>query len=210
MFEAITPELDFTLDCESNGLYGQVFAIGYSVRDAEGNVLERGYAGADPSLYKDLGILDPWVEANVLPHLPPHTHQTAYDVRQWFWPIWMRWKAMGAKLYADCAYPVEAGFLADCVRDDEASRQWDGPYPFHEIASFLAAAGMDPLAVYDRLHEEEPRHHPEADSLQSGRLLFEAKRLLRQREIGSRRTALIDADIKHNQPSTLNPETKES
>jgi hypothetical protein len=54
---------------------------------------------------------------------------------------------------------------------DLSARQL-GPYPLHEIASFMTAAGMDPMATYARLPDELPKHHPLADARQSARLLW--------------------------------------
>ena len=51
---------------------------------------------------------------------------------------------------AECAWPVEASFLLKCVRDDQEDRTWKGPYPLHDVATLLLAAGMDPMATYTR------------------------------------------------------------
>jgi hypothetical protein len=72
---------------------------------------------------------------------------------------------------ADCAWPVEARFLARCVNDKPREREWQGPYPLMEIASYLEAAGMDPMKEYDRLPSELPKHNPLCDARQSARML---------------------------------------
>jgi hypothetical protein len=94
-------------------------------------------------------------------------------VRNGFWRTWLEWKSRGAVLVADCAWPVEARFLAACVDDNLDARTWDGPYPLHELASFMVAAGMDPMTTYDRL-PDEPQHDPLGDARQSARLLVMA------------------------------------
>ena len=47
----------------------------------------------------------------------------------------------------------------------------------------MLCAGMDPMATYDRLPAELPRHDPLADARQSARLLVEA---LRRSRIGAK------------------------
>ena len=74
---------------------------------------------------------------------------------------------------AECLWPVEARFIRDCITDD-AQRLPEAPYPFHEIASIMLAAGMDPMASYPRTPSEMPPHNPLADARLSARLLSEA------------------------------------
>jgi hypothetical protein len=82
-------------------------------------------------------------------------------------------------LAADCAWPVEARFLAACVDDQPEQRAWEGPYPLIDIASVRLAAGLDPLATVERLPSEMPAHDPLADARQSARLLIEALKVTR-------------------------------
>ena len=71
---------------------------------------------------------------------------------------------------ADCCWPVEANFLAQCIADNK-QRTGDGPYPLLDVSSFLVATGSDPLKQYPRLPNELPAHNPLADARQSARLL---------------------------------------
>jgi hypothetical protein len=66
---------------------------------------------------------------------------------------------------------VEANFLSACVRLNHAEREWQGPYPLHDLASVLLALGADALAVTERLPDELPAHHPLMDARQSARQL---------------------------------------
>src|SRR5205823_5852392 len=95
------------------------------------------------------------------------------QVRDSFWNKWQQWKNQGALLVADCGWPVEARFLAACVDDFPISREWEGPYPFHDLASILFAHGKDPTAKYERKRDELPEHDPKADAEQSARILIE-------------------------------------
>lgn len=156
-------------DVESNGLHGEGFAVGWVVVHdqetvAEGIAVSRTH---DP--------LTPWVVEHVLPALPRWTHETEKDVRDRFWGVWIDCCRQGPTLMAaDVAWPVEARFLAACVDDHRAEREWDGPYPLVDIASVRLAAGLDPLAEVERLPNELPAHNPLADARQSARLLLEA------------------------------------
>lgn len=159
----------FVFDVESVGLHGEGFAV------AGGVYLENGTAQWE---FKYACSIDEctgsdedraWVKENV-PAL-----QECYDgprqLRDAFWAMWMKAKSEGATMAADCLWPVEGGFVAACIKDDIDARKWEGPYPFAEISSFLAAAGMDPLGKYDRTPSELPIHDPLADARQSARML---------------------------------------
>ncbi len=157
----------FVFDVESIGLHGEAFAVGWVVIDRKGSELTSGLLGANPTDIRGLPGDHLWVRDNV-PELP--WRSTPRDVRAGFWNAWMNWR-YDALLVADCGWPVEARFLATCV-DDEPLRQ--GPYPLHELASFLLAAGMDPLGTYDRKPLELPKHNPLCDARQSARMLITA------------------------------------
>jgi hypothetical protein len=172
------PPYFFVMDCESVGLHGETFAVGWVVVSPDGVEHDHGMmacpmASARGTSDADIDPNRAWVAANV-PVLTP-SHDNPLQVRDAFWTTWLPWKDSGAVLAADCAWPVEARFLAACVDDHGGTdREWQGPYPLHEIASFRLAAGFDPLATVDRLPDELPVHDPLADARQSARLLVEA------------------------------------
>ena len=160
-------KLFFVFDVESLGLHGDGFAVG------GGAYFDNGAALWEFRLVCPAGIRGSsedrqWVIENVpameVSHLSPR------KMRDEFWGLWLRAKAQGAVAAAECGWPVEAKFLARCVADD-SSRKWEGPYPLHEIATYMAAAGMDPMAKYERAASELPVHDPLADARQSARLL---------------------------------------
>src|SRR5439155_4179999 len=95
------------------------------------------------------------------------------QVRDSFWQKWQQWKEQGALLVADCCWPVEARFLAACVDDFPIAREWQGPYPLHDLASILLAHGKDPVGKFERRPDELPEHNPKADAMQSARILIE-------------------------------------
>jgi hypothetical protein len=168
----LSTPLFFVFDVESVGLHGEGFAVGFLVRDREGNALDAGRFSCPVNAARGSRDSFAWVEANI-PKLEP-THTAPWLVRAAFWRRWMEWKAKGAVLVADCAWPVEARFLADCVDDNPGEREWQGPYPLHDLASILLTLGSDPLAKRERLPEELPEHDPLCDARQSARLLHEA------------------------------------
>lgn len=167
-----TPNLFVVFDVESVGLHGEGFAVGFTVVDLEGNERECGRYACNPNAARGTPGGHKWVEENI--QKLEETHASPWLVRTAFWRRWQAWKAEGALLVADCAWPVEARFLAACVDDNPMTHEWSGPYPLHDLASVLLAAGRDPLAKNERLPRELPEHDPLADARQSARLLLEA------------------------------------
>lgn len=174
--------LFMVFDCESVGLHGETFAVGWTVVEHGGRELASGAAACEPALCQGTRAGLAWVEANVRVRL---THDGPFQLRETFWRDWLRWKAEGVALAADVPWPVEARFLARCVDDarrqtrggfveEQGRRDWEGPYPLIDVASVRLAAGFDPLADVERLPGELPAHDPLADARQSARLLLEA------------------------------------
>lgn len=159
----------FVFDVESVGLHGEGFAV------AGGVYLENGSAQREFRFACPMGGCTgddsdrEWVKENVPQIMETHRSPTA--MRSAFWQEWMKAKSDGATMAADCLWPVEAGFVSQCVRDNPEVRKWEGPYPFLEISSILDAAGMDPLGKYPREPNELPVHEPLGDARQSARLL---------------------------------------
>jgi hypothetical protein len=167
-------------DVESVGLHGKDFAVGWTVVDRKGAEWAHGLwvayqpwqSLADGPDSSSVAWLRENLPANLLE--TDETLPSRYQVHNEFWRQWLEWKEKGATLWADCGWPVEARFLIECIEDSPDTRTWHGPYPFHEIATALVMAGMDPLATYPRTGNETPKHNPLADARQSARLLIEA------------------------------------
>lgn len=156
-------------DVESIGLHGEGFAVGFTVVTRLGDQVQWGLIACPPEAAIGSANNLEWVKKNVPPLMK--THDFPVDVREQFWQQWLCWKERGALLVADCAWPVEARFLRDCVTDDLAAREWQGPYPLHDLASVILANGGDPLEKFERLSIELPEHNPLNDARQSARIL---------------------------------------
>lgn len=163
----------FVFDVESIGLHGEGFAVGWVVVTDTGEELSCGRASCPPENAAGADDDRAWVAANI----PPIDRDcsTPAEVRAAFWRAWLS-RPYNAAMVADCAWPVEARFLAACVDADPVRRRWHGPYPLHDVATARLAAGLDPLATVDRLPSEGPKHDPLADARQSARLFLEALR----------------------------------
>lgn len=162
-------------DVESIGLHGEGFAVGWCVVDDAGKGIASAQYRCDPSKAQGADEDREWV----MEHVPNRGPIGSFvgsprQVRQMFWEAWEYAKKQGAVLVTDCGWPVEARFLAACVDDDPEARRWAGPYPLHDLASIRLAAGLDPLGTNERLPNELPEHDPQADAMQSARLLIEA------------------------------------
>lgn len=153
----------FTFDAETDGLYGQAFAIAAAVVDEQGNVLDSFCEKC-----VEPGIRDAWTRKNCLPYLSeiPDCESRA-ALRQHFWAFYMRYRD-DCVIVADVPCPVEAGLLRACVEDDLETRRSQGPYPLIDVASVLFAHGIDPdvnRMAYSGYQGK--RHHPLDDAVAS-------------------------------------------
>jgi hypothetical protein len=167
------PKTFLVIDVESVGLHGQAFAVGGGLYTGNGTRVREFLYSCPPERAAGDPLGREWIGKNVPPMEP--THDTTDDIAQQFWMEWRRARTEDdAQLVADCLWPVEARFVLRAVMASQEDRCFQGPYPFYDVATFMAAAGLDPLGTYDRLPEELPAHNPLNDSRQSARLLFVA------------------------------------
>jgi hypothetical protein len=131
----------FSVDAETDGLYGKAFAIAAVV-------YENGVEIARfTSRISSETVRDAWVQENVLPavaHLPV-THPDSIAMEEAFWRFWTEHQS-GATAIAHIGAPVETGLFRRCVERD-ASRTFQGPFPLHEVGTMLMAMGEDPSSV---------------------------------------------------------------
>ena len=168
----------FVFDCESVGLHGETFAVGWIVIDEAGQQIASASYACLPYLARGNDEGRAWL-AQHLPDLNYNCRDPKH-VREEFCFAWRFARGKGTLLVADCPWPVEARFLATCV-DEGLLTAEEGPYPLLDVASVRLAAGLDPLAEAPRLLTEVPPHDPRIDAKQSARLLVEAINLTRAR-----------------------------
>ncbi len=132
----------FSFDAETNGLWGQAFAIGALVYDESGAEIAR-FVGRLP----DTEVTDPWVKENVLPKIAdiPVTHNDYAALLADFAKFYLANKD-GADLVVHMGYIVETKVLRD-MHDGGLIVDWDGPYPLFDVSGNLQAAGADPTSV---------------------------------------------------------------
>lgn len=162
----------FVIDVESIGLHGEAFAVAGGIYRGAGAPQEEFLFACPPDRCRGIRGDRLWIKENV--RLPEPTHPSPRAMRDAFWECWVQIRRDGAMMVADCAWPVEARFLCQCIDDAPEKRSWEGPYPLLDVASILWVAGMEPPGDYERLPAESPAHCPLADSRHSARLLREA------------------------------------
>lgn len=164
-------QLFMVFDVESISLHGEGFAVGYVVVDRKGREEAHGRFACPPDLAHGNKTNREWVEKNI-PSLKM-THADPRMVRDAFWREWRFWRDVDAVLVADCAWPVEARFMNQCVDDLREEREWGGPFPLHDLASVILTRGGDPLKDHERKLSHTPVHDPLADARHSARLLIQ-------------------------------------
>jgi hypothetical protein len=158
-------------DVESIGLHGQAFAVGGVIADTVSFEIKGDFLfSCPPDNVRGMGLDRDWVRRNV-PDLHPQL-DTAEDVRRAFCATWLPSKLRGARLAADCPWPVEARFLAECIDQGDLTQD-EGPYPLVDINSLLVYKLDNPVLYSHRLPNELPAHNPLNDARQSARFLLE-------------------------------------
>lgn len=157
----------FVFDVESIGLHGEGFAVAGGVYLENGAVQNEFCFACPQEEAKGVDSDREWVKKNI-PVLEI-THRCPLGVRSAFWQQWRKAKNSDPEITmaAECSWPVEARFLIQCVTDEPELRKWEGPYPLHDIATLLLAAGLDPMATYERSESAKPAHNPLADTRHS-------------------------------------------
>jgi hypothetical protein len=206
----------FVFDVESVGLYGEGFAVGFVVAERDGTIRRYGRIGCNP-MQANGNVNDRiWAQKNVLEYVWDGSLKdfdfveycdNPEDVRSAFWREWTQAKMEHYRdiiMVADCIYPVETNFIAQCIRDNPQERMKDAPYPLLDLSGVLLAAGINPTQTFDRANSWECAvHDPLADAHQSARILCEVLRTL-----DAQRTALgIPNDGEDNTVSVRSSDT---
>lgn len=132
----------FSFDAETDGLWGQAFAIGALVYDENGAEIAR-FVGRLP----DSAVAEKWVREDVLPELAdlPVTHETYDALLADFARFYLANKDR-ADVVVHMGYIVEAKILRD-MHDRGLIGDWDCPYPMFDVSGNMQAAGADPTSV---------------------------------------------------------------
>lgn len=140
----------FSFDAETNGLWGQAFAIGALVYDESGAEIAR-FVGRLP----DKEVTDAWVKENVLPKIGdiPVTHDNYGELLASFAEFYKANKT-------DADVIVHMGFIVEVkiLRDLHAAGligDWDAPYPLLDVSGNLQQAGEDPTSVDSYVKKNE-------------------------------------------------------
>jgi hypothetical protein len=140
------PDKIISLDCEANGLHGQIFAAAASVQTRRS-----GEIGFHQYRIPILGGVDPWVQEHVLPGLDgpagiPIAGNVTLNARQllhWWRELYGPLKVDGYAVVIHVGWPVEHRFLWYAHLDEPFS----GPFPLWDVAPMMGLAGYDPTSV---------------------------------------------------------------
>ncbi len=145
-------------DCETNGLWGQAFAIGAVIY--QDRIETTSFYARCPIQ----GKVNPWVAENVIPQMVDMevTHQTYEEMLAAFAKFFLENKA-DADIIFHMGIPVEARVVLD-MHDLGFIGDWDGAYPWLDIAGCLLAKGFAATSV-DSFNRE---HGIEVPQLEAG------------------------------------------
>src|SRR5690606_2581197 len=139
------PKVIFSVDAERTRLVeshlGGHWAIGVSVVRQDGLVVDSFEGMIDPH-----GLpLSDFTRDKVVPFVDLNRYGSSQELLEAFWWFWRKWNAREAPAtIADCGSAVEATLFASAQALDLDEREFKGPYPLHEVATRLDAAGVDP------------------------------------------------------------------
>lgn len=157
------PSRVFAVDAESDGLYGEVWAVGAVVLD-HGTEIDRFAAMIDPAVH----VTTEWVRRHVVPVVDLPLLDDRRELLERFWQFWLTHRE-SAICVADFGAPVEAHMFRACV-EGNAERAMLAPYPLHELGTALLLAGVDP-DIDRRVFAHRPdlvSHDPVDDALLTG------------------------------------------
>jgi hypothetical protein len=137
----------------------------------------------------------PWIEKHVIPAIPSGCviQPTLRQFRDVAWTAHQsvvrrvtKTTGQAPLIVVENGYPVETKFLADCTADDLVDRRFKGPFPLHEVATFVHSFQLsaEQQKNLDRREPNElPYHNPQADARQSLRIWIEAEELGRAKKL---------------------------
>lgn len=182
----------FALQAQSIGLYGDPFAAGYCLVDAEGHeyISETIYCPIEEA--KGLDSDRVWVKENVVQNLEDLPNERKFFVKnpdelsEKIFALWLTLREQYKPLYCVgyCIYPIVTRLFRRCVLKNEEEREMKAPFPFFEVATALLLSGEDPLNPRMRNENELPRYHPLAEAKYASHLFIECIKNLKMKKIG--------------------------
>jgi hypothetical protein len=164
----------FSLDVETDDLYGETFAFGVSIWDLKTKQIV-SYLGGFAELEE---VASPWCRGNIIPLISKKHRdefvkfQTRKEMRDAFWRFYMQYREK-AIILADFQH-LENAFFRQCVREDLKEREWLGPYPMMDLGTMLAVANLDPdidRFIYTGFNNLV-KHNPIHDAHVAGKTYF--------------------------------------
>lgn len=159
-----------SFDGETDGLYGDCWAIGGLVIDRVTNEV----VDQIKLFLLDTIVMDEWVNENIFP-LVNNDNSFKRVCTEGFSSDFLyfisRWKN-DAFCVVDFGCPVETTVMANVIRQFIPKESWlsAGPYPMHELGSMLHMANIDPdinrieLCRHIGFTEELTQHNPYDDA----------------------------------------------
>lgn len=165
----MTERRRLVFDCESVGLHGEAFAVGYVLLLGE-QIIDESWAYCPPSRargtregrdwvrehcpWAEQGLSEPIRQEHKLP--PGRRFLSPGELGSWFWDRWLEQRDQGAELWADVPWPVEARFLIDVIEaaregrsnpaeygmvvsSPPSARETQGPYPLFDVRTYVEA-----------------------------------------------------------------------
>lgn len=120
-----------SIDAESNGLYGQIFAIAASVyKDGKYDKVYIGRCEINEPI-------DPWVSKNVIPTLDkiPVTNKSYESLLEDFINFYLNNYKNDTDIIVHMGVPVEARLFIDANKFN-LMEPFDGPYPLIDISAY--------------------------------------------------------------------------
>ena len=141
----------FIFDVESTSLYGEAFAFSAVVADGTGKEIAKYNLKSIEGEHK----ASDWVKENVCPQLTDFpTCETQKELRDSFFAFYKKWVTF-CDIWCDCGFPVETSFLTAIANDDIANREFEMPYPLHDLGTIMDV---------NIERENKQKHNPYYDS----------------------------------------------
>ena len=149
----------FSLDVESNGLWGNPISIGFTVEE-KGKVIKK----AEACFISEEEIYSEWVAENVIKPLKENREvkkcNSYLELLTWFAKEYMKYKNEYTVLY-HMGHIVEANLFKE-LKENNLIGEWDAPYTPIEISTLLSVNGFAPDSV-DQLVEKGLIEKPEGN-----------------------------------------------